>query len=147
MRVVRTGRPAGLLPVLATVLAVVGCGPGERTFEAQEFVEEANANGAGLELGEPLISTEADVSVYSLHISELPTGEGGLPAGGGHEEIASGALTLLPDAEAGREEYERCETAVSLICYRAANVSLSFEGLTPEQRARLDAAITAMASD
>ncbi len=121
---------AALLLVIA--LLVAGCG--EREFEPAEFVEEANAEGASLILGEALTSTQEGIDVFALSFAE---GSG-----------SGGSLLLAEDAEAATAEFERCQAAVSLTCYRAANVVLYFEGApTDESVAGVDAAIRALEED
>src|SRR5687768_974805 len=110
--------------MLIAVLALAGCGS-DRAFEPDEFVEEANAEGAGLVLGEPLTSIEEGVDVYALSFEEEP-GEHDGPEPGGHAH-SGGSLIVTEDADAAREEHARCEQAVTLVCYRAANVVLLFD--------------------
>ena len=61
---------AALLSAIATLVAA-GCG-GEHSFEPEEFVDEMNAESAGLALGEPLTSIEQGVDVYALSFEEEP---------------------------------------------------------------------------
>ncbi len=130
---------------LVTFLAVAGCG-GERTFEPSELVEEANAKGAGLVLGEPLTSIEEGVDVYALSFEE-ETGEHDEPEPGGHAH-SGGSLIVTGDADAAREEHARCEQAVTLVCYRAANVVLLFDAdPSDEHVAKVDSAIRALETD
>jgi len=103
----------------ALALAAAACG-GERTFEPEEFVEEANSKGAGLELGEPLISTREGLEVYELRLIAAVQAT--------RKEHASGSLIVAEDPEKALAEYHRCEAAATLICYRAANVVLALEG-------------------
>jgi len=126
-------------------LALAACGDGERTFSAQELVDEANANDAGLELGDAL-----ETSREGAEVSEVTFVE----AGEAHDdEIAQhehggGTLTITTDAEAGLAEYERCESAATLLCFRASNAVLFFEAsLDPADRTRLEDALRAMASE
>lgn len=61
---------------------------------------------------------------------------------------AGGTLTITPDASAGIAEYERCEQAVSLICYRAENAVLFFEDvLSAEEQERISAALHGIAAE
>jgi hypothetical protein len=135
----------GIVTAALSALLLTGWACGERSFEADEFVEEANANGAPFVLGEPLTSTAGN-EVYALRLEEEDAAQPGeLEAG---QEHGGGSLTLTEDADAAREEYARCEEAVSLLCYRAANVVVAFEDvLAPEERARIEAAIRAMATE
>ena len=134
--------PALLLILIAVLTA--GCG-GERNFEPGEFVDEANAEGAGLVLGEQLTSTEEGVDVYALSFDERARpapGEDGPGHGGG------GSMIVTDDTESATAEFERCEMAVTLTCYRAANVVLYFEAApTDEHVASVEAAIRALGSE
>jgi hypothetical protein len=57
-------------------------------------------------------------------------------------------LTVTEDSETGLAEYQQCEAAATLLCYRAANVVAIFEDtLPPEDRSRLDAAVSSLGSD
>lgn len=118
---------------LTTVLvaAVAGCGGGERTFEAEELVQELNGAGAELELG-PVLTTNADgLDVVSVFVAD-PAGEG---------DLGAGTMVLLDDADVARAEFARCETTPSLFCYRAANGVLRFEELLPAGQAQLETAL------
>lgn len=140
--------PAPTLIAGALAAGAIACGSGERTFSAEEFVEEANENGAGLSLGEPLLAEGEDREVYALRLEGETESPGGEPAGGAAEGHGGGSLRVASDAEAALAEYERCETAVTLLCFRAANIALILEGELPaEDRARIEGALRAMASD
>jgi hypothetical protein len=137
---VRAVAPAWVVAALA-----LACCGGEREFSAEEFIEAANAHDAGLVLADPLASTREGVEVYELQF------EGGGPAAAGAGAIdahGGGTLTITEDAEAGAAEYERCEAAVTLLCFRAANVALYFEGaLAPSDLARVERAIRALGEE
>lgn len=131
-----------LAGIAVTLLGAVGCG-GERAFEPAEFVEEANAKGAGLVLGEPLASIEEGVEIYSISFTEEP-GEGRGSEPGDHSH-SGGSLIVTEDAESARAEHARCEDAVTLVCYRAANVVLLFDtDPSDEHVAKVDAAVRAL---
>ena len=137
-------RAFGFAALLSVAALAAGCGAKE--FGAQEFVREANARGAGLQLGEPLVSTREEMEIFAVEL--LPTsatGEVGPDQGG---QRAAGSLIVAPDIETGEEEYVRCEGAVTLVCYRAANVVLALEGQpgSPEL-VGVDGAIRALASE
>jgi hypothetical protein len=133
--------PVALL-LFAFALILGGCG-GERTFEPDEFVDEANAEGASVDLGGALTSIEEGVDVYQLSFA----GEGaGTPSAG--EAVSGGSLVHTENADAAREEFERCESAATLTCYRAANVVLYFDAEPSDERvARVDAAVRALGSE
>jgi hypothetical protein len=123
-----------VLPALLFVLvAMLAAGCGEREFEPEEFVDAANAEGAGLVLGDSLTSITEDVEVFALSFED---------GGGG------GSLIVTGDADSARGEFERCESAVTLTCYRAANVVLYFDAAPDDERvANVDAAIRALGAD
>ena len=130
-----------MLPALILLALVAAACGGERTFEPDEFIDEANAEGAGLVLGPPLTSIEEGVDVFQVSFGEPGTA----PAAGAHPQTG-GSMIITEDAGSAREEWERCESTVSLTCYRAANVVLYFDtGPTDEHVARVDAAIRALA--
>ena len=116
--------------LIVGLLVVAGCG-GERTFEPEEFADAANAEGAGMTLGDELVSIEEGVDVYALSFT----------AG-----KSVGSLIVTGDADAARDEHGRCEDAVTLVCYRAANVVLMFDADPSDPNvARVDTAIRALA--
>lgn len=129
-------RRAASAAILLLALAA-GCGAGERTFTPEEFVEAINSEGAGIALGSSLTTTETGVDVRTLAFTELSASDGGDTHGGG-------TLVAVADVDTAREEFARCSQAPSLICFRAANVVLRFEGLQPADEARLASALEAM---
>lgn len=139
-------RRAGALLAVAVALVAAGCGSDEeeRVLTAREFVAEMNRNGAALKLGRVLTENPEGIDVIAVEIARTaptPTGEGTQPPRSG-----DATLLVLADAEAARAEYDRCQGAPSLSCYRAANVVLRIEDLQPTDRALLTAAISALAS-
>jgi|GEM_PF-3921560 hypothetical protein len=128
---------ARVLPLIALALAAAACG-GERVFEPTEFVEEANAEGAGLELGEPLVAMREGLDVYELRLA------GAVQAARDPERV-SGSLIVAADGEAALAEFRRCERTAALACYRVNNIVLALEGEpdSPEL-APLDAAVRAL---
>ncbi len=139
--------PRGLVTAGAAILSVgaaivIGCG-GERSFTPEEFVEEINAAGGALALGPVITENEEGEPVRSVSFTEAaPT-----PSGNGESHAHThGAATMIAyeDADLAREEFTRCETAPVLTCFRVANVVLRFEGLAPEDRARLVVAVEAL---
>jgi hypothetical protein len=122
--------------IMAVVLTASACG--ETTFDAPGFVQEVNSNGAELRLGDELLATADDREVFAVELAE--SGEAGAEEGHAH---GGGSLTVTADADAALAEFERCESAVSLLCYRAANVVIAFEDvIAPEQLEPFEAAIT-----
>jgi hypothetical protein len=136
------------VPVLGAGLGACG---GERDFDAPTLVEELNEAGAGLELGEPLSSGEGAPDVQAIRFEE-DGGEHDDDHDGenandeesegdhGHEH-GGGSVVILDGPDAARNEFARCQGAVSLTCFRAANAVLRFEGLEPEEQARLEHAL------
>ena len=134
---------ARLLPALA--LAFAGCG-GTAYDDAQSFVEAANAEGAGFELGPSLSTSNPEHQIYAIELEGGQDKEEMREAGQAH--LGGGSVTVTSGEDEARLEYEECESAVSLLCYRAGNVALVLEGeVAPAERARVDAAISALASD
>lgn len=113
----------------------VGCG-GERTFSGEELVAELNTSGAEVALGEPLASSQESIEVYGLTFAEPSSAtEPG-------EQHGGGSLTVTDDVEAARAEFAQCEGAVTLLCYRAANVVIVLEdSATKADTSRLEGAI------
>lgn len=122
-------------PLLALALAglLAGCGGGERTFAPQEFVDAVNAEGAELTLGDVLTTNEEGVEIREV------TFAGDVPG--------SGTLLTLADSAEAIAELERCESSISLVCFRAANAVLRFEDVLPEDQVRITAAVEALATE
>ena len=134
-----------MYPALLVLIALlaVGCG-GEHAFEPDEFVDAANAEGADLILGDSLANITEDVEVFAVSFA-AEEGHESNPDGHAH---SGGSMIVADDAQSATEEFQRCESTVTLTCYRAANVVLYFD-LEPsdEHVAKVDAAIRALASD
>lgn len=141
-RRIRSQRAAWSAALIAIAL-LAGCGDdGERQFTPVSFISEVNAQGAALNLGSVLTTSEAGVDVYTVTFAALAppsTGEGRSSATRG-----SGTLLVLENADAARTEYERCTGAPVLTCFRAANAVLRFEDLEPADQARLVTALEAL---
>lgn len=138
-----TRRLSGAAAVLAVLAGIAGCGGGEKVFTAEEFVEAINAEGAAVALGEVITTNPDGVEIRSVTLTESepsPTGAGGDPHG-------SGSVLALAGSEDASTEMQRCEQAPDLVCFRAANVVLRFEGLFPEEQARITEAFQAIATD
>ena len=128
--------------VLALIATAAGCG--EREFTAQEFVDSANEQGAELALGDQITTTESDEPVIRISFAPPPGTDPNpqLQAGDG-----SGTMIVASDAEIAGAEFDHCETAADLTCFRAANVVLRFEGMAAADRARVSGAVSALASE
>jgi hypothetical protein len=125
---------AGL--VVLGCAALIGCG--ERQFDEQELVEELNAAGAGLVLGEPLPSTSDDVTVTTVEFDEAHEEE---EAGHSH---GGGAVAIVENEEAAVAEFERCQSAIDFTCFRVGNAVLRFVGITPEEQTALTSAMRSL---
>lgn len=135
------GRAGFAIACLALAPLTAGCG-GERELDAEQAVEELNQGGARLELGASLQTAAEGPEVRVISFDD---GSGGAsPEAASGREPGSGALVVLDDVEAAEAEFRRCEGAVSFICFRAANTVLRFEGLSPEEQARITASLQAL---
>jgi hypothetical protein len=131
--------PARIAIALAALAVAAGCGgEDEFRFSAEEFVFEANARGAALELGTPLVSSREGTEIHELAVIGV----------GGTGDHGGGSLTVTADSAAGLAEFERCEAATSLLCFRANNVVVALEDeLDREQVGTLERALSRMAAD
>lgn len=128
------------------VLLAGGCGSDEREFSAEEFVEEANSHGAGLELGEALETTD-DAELYAVTVEPLEEHAQGEEPEAGHAH-GGGSLKVAEDEAAAEAEYARCEETRLLFCYRAANVALVFQQeAEPDTLGQVANALRAMQDD
>lgn len=140
------GRPTAcrlaVLQVACITLLLAGCGSSERTFSPEGFVDAANADGAGLALGDRLDASREGVDVYGIAFAATGATGGGAPA-----EDSGGSLLVTASATAALAEYGRCQSGTGLLCFRVANVVVILEGgVAPENVARLTAAAKAMAA-
>lgn len=120
-----------------------GCAGGEEVFTAEELIASINAHGAAVALGPVLTTSDQGVEVQSVTLAESDPGSA--PAGFEGDAHGGGAVLVLGDSEAARIEVERCQASLSLICFRAANAVLRFEGLFPAEQARITEAFQALA--
>jgi hypothetical protein len=127
----RAGVAAALL---GGALALAGCGSGEREFDAETVISELNEAGAGLALGQALpAGTEGtEVTVISFDGDSEPSDE---------DHGGSGAVVILDDAEIAQTEFRRCETAVTFLCFRAANAVLRFDDISAPEREQVTGAL------
>jgi hypothetical protein len=130
--------------IVLALIATAAAGCGEREFTAQEFVDSANEQGAELALGDQITTTESDEPVIRISFAPPPGTDPNpqLQAGDG-----SGTMIVASDAESAGAEFDHCETAADLTCFRAANVVLRFEGMAAADRARVSGAVSALASE
>jgi hypothetical protein len=136
----RRAAAALLLPAIAA-LAAAGCG--EQEFTASELVDAANAEGARLALGGQLTTSPEGAKVFVVRSAARPESPNSQLAGGG----GKGTLVVAEGAGSGAEEFDRCEAAADLTCFRASNVVLRFESLDAPDQARISGAISALAGD
>jgi hypothetical protein len=139
-----------LLPLIPCVCLLGGCGGDDGGFTAEQFVDAVNQRGGALELGAALPSTRSDAEVYALELAGpgAVEGAGADEPAGGDESHGGGSLAVMPDADAGLEEFERCEQAASLLCFRADNVVLLLEGeIEREEIAALATALRTIAAE
>ena len=131
-------RPKAVLVGPLAVLALLGaCGSGERAFTAEQFVDAINEEGAGVALG-PVISTNPDdAAVHSISFTEATADVGSPGAGSSDADRGSGTLLIVDDAGTARDEFDRCEGAPELTCFRAANAVLRFEEMDGADQARI----------
>jgi len=129
---------AGVAALIACLATVAGCG--STTFTAEELVAELNAHGAEVALGEPL-AAEGAVEIHSLELGDAAED-------GDDHAHAGGSLMIAEDDDSALAEYQRCESAASLLCFRAANAVLLLEdSVQRDDLARLESAVRSLASD
>jgi hypothetical protein len=134
-----------LLPLIPALWLLAGCGGDDAAFTADQFVGAVNQRGASLELGPELRSTRPDAQVFALELG---------PPGAADEHAASegteagGSIAVMANADAGFEEWQRCEDAGSILCYRADNIVLFIEGeVAPAALAQLENALRVIADE
>ncbi len=125
---------------LAAAAIAAGCGGGgQPAFDAEIFISSVNARGAALVLGDRLESSREGFELY-----EVGAGGAGEAA---PAESGSGTLVVAPSDDEALAEYERCELAGELVCFRAANVAIYFGSeLEPGEAERLGSALEAVSA-
>jgi hypothetical protein len=119
-----------ILCLALALLAAAGSGCGQRTFTTDEFVEEANDEGAEIILGTELYSNDPDVSVHDVSF----------------ESGGAATVRVAADADAAKTAYASCSRQPEYLCFRASNVVVIVQGRPPGAEP-LEQAIAAMASD
>jgi hypothetical protein len=126
--------------VAGSCVGLAACGGSQ--FDAEGFVKEANANGAGIALGAPLGTSQPGKQTYEVN---LLVGKGA-PQPSGEENGLSGSLSVYDDEGAAGKGLGECQAAATLLCFQAGNVALVFEGEQPNVvQLRLAAALKKMA--
>lgn len=125
--------------------AIAGCGS-EKQYTPEEFIDAMNDHGAALALG-PVLTTNPDgVDVHQVEFTQVAPSATGEGAG---SDIANGSATLLVFDGTGEaeDEFDRCNGAPALTCFRAANAVLRVEELQPSDRARLTTAVQGISAE
>ena len=131
------------LLALALVLAA-GCG-GEATLTAAEFIDQINAEGVSIELGQRLASGGDAEELYAVKMPPLP-GEPKPPPGTESVRGASGSLYVFGDTGGAEDQLEACQNSSGLLCFRASNVVVVLdEESSPLALQRLAVAIKRLA--
>ncbi|MSO40296.1 MAG: hypothetical protein EXQ70_00065 [Solirubrobacterales bacterium] len=136
-------RRAALLLAALCALGLAACA--ETKLSADEFLDEANGNGATVELGDQLPTEEEGKSLYEVTLRPLAPGTasgGGNGEGPGSHPL-SGTLAVYEDTELADGGTQDCQAALEFLCYQAANVVVMLEGNGIEA-ARLAAAVEKM---
>jgi hypothetical protein len=134
----RSGATAAILVAAAVA---VGAGCGERKFDAEELVDALNEQGAELTLGDRIAENEAGDPVYAIKFTP-----GGDPNPQLESEGGGGTLVVADDDGAANVEFDRCESAGDLTCFRAANTVMRFDEMAATDRARISGAVSALAA-
>lgn len=131
--------------LLLGAIVLGGCGlPGcGKTFSAEEFVKQANAGGAGIELGAEIPAGRGGKKVYGVTLVPQP-GDPVLP--GTAEVEDRGSLSVYDDTDGADKGVAECEAGADLLCYQAGNVVVVLEAGSPSiAQTRLASALQKMA--
>jgi hypothetical protein len=107
---------------VATAL-LAGCGGG-KSFTAEEFVDEVNAQGVKLELGEPLFTEGEDKELYAVELEQVAE----LPGEDSEHDHTAGSLSVYEDTDSADEEIASCQASADLLCFQASNIVVVLEG-------------------
>ncbi len=130
----------GAMATATAAVALTACG-GERTFTAQEFVDEVKAEGVELRLGKELITDEEGKEIYALElepVADLPDEA---------EAHSAGSISAYDEAGDADAELQSCEASADLLCYRASNVVIVLEGGGGVETQQLGVAIERLSED
>lgn len=123
-RTTLAGSMLGRLPIIACALlvsALPGCGE-EKTYTAEEFVDQVNEEGVKLKLGEPLITDDSSKELFAVELAQVAD----LPGSG--REPVSGSLSEYDEPSGAEDELDSCSASADLLCYRVANIVVVLEG-------------------
>ena len=122
---------------------VAGCSR-ERTFSADEFVDQVKEEGVVLHLGEPLVTDDENKKLYAVSLEPLP---GAVPPVDeeGQPQL-SGSLAVYNDTDGANTGMQSCTASGDLLCYQASNVLVILEGAGIEAQ-RLGVAIQKLAEE
>ncbi len=133
--------PSSLAPLLG------GCGSGEHEFTPEEFVDAINAEGAGVGLGPEITTTPRGIQVHEVTLTGAVTDVGGPATDTSRGDNGTGSLLIAGDADAARDEFERCDEVEELTCFRAANAVLRFEEMDGADQARIVTSLEAIQTE
>jgi hypothetical protein len=142
-------RAAPLLALLGLTTAGLlgGCGSGEHKFTPEGFVEAINAEGAGVALGPTITTTPSGIEVHEVTLTAALTDVGSPVTDTSRSDNGSGSLLIAGDADAARDEFERCDSVEELTCFRAANAVLRFEEMDGADQARIVTSLEAIETE
>jgi hypothetical protein len=107
----------------AGAVCLAGCGGG-KSFTADEFVEEVNAQGVKLELGEPLFTEGENKELYAVELEQVAA----LPGEDSEHDHTAGSLSVYEDTDGADEEIASCQASADLLCFQASNIVVVLEG-------------------
>jgi hypothetical protein len=124
-----------MLVALAATGPLAGCGGGEQSLTASEFVSRINDEGVTIRLGKRLPSTGDADQLYAVRLPPLP-GEPPPPAGSESGPGASGSLYVYGDSGAAGKQLDACRGSGGLVCFQASNIVVVLDGESAGLEAR-----------
>ena len=119
------GRKSRLVAGAVLALLAASCGGEEKTFSAEEFVDEMNESGVEMTLGQELFTDQEGKEIFEVELEPLPGAptpkEGALPD-------PHGSMSVYEEASDADEGYGNCQRSADLLCYQASNVVIVLEG-------------------